>query len=123
MASLAVSTGTMARLERIAEKKGATTEELAEQAIRQFLRDEARRMMQRESEAFRAMHDELLAKYPGQYVAIHHGQLVDHDTDQLALFLRIDEQYPDVQVLIAQVLPDPEEVYTFRSPRFENGPY
>ncbi len=75
--------------------------------------------MRRELDAFRVMHADLLAKYPNEYVAIHQGQLIDHDTDQLALFLRIDEQYPDVPVLIKQVSPEPEEVYTFLSPRFE----
>ncbi len=91
------------------------------QAIRQFLRAEARRIMQQETDAFRAMHADLLAKYPNEYVAVHQGQLVDHDSDQLALFMRIDKQYPDIPVLITQVLPEPEEIYTFRSPRLDTG--
>ncbi len=121
MTELAVSTGTISRLRKVAHEKGTTAEELAEQAIRQFLRAEARRIMQQETDAFRAMHAGLLAKYPNEYIAVHQGQLVDHDPDQLALFMRIDKQYPDIPVLITPVLPEPEEVYTFRSPRLIPG--
>ena len=85
-----------------------------------FLRDETRRMILRESRAFRSMHAELLSRYPGQYVAVYQGRVVDHDADQLALFLRVDEGYPHAPLLIKQILPEPKEVYTFRSPRFEN---
>ncbi len=120
MVELAVSAETIAQLERVADTKGTSTEKLAERAIRQFLRDETRRMIQRESQAFRTMHAELLTRYPGQYVAVYQGRVVDHDTDQLALFLRVDEGYPQAPLLIKQVLPEPEEIYTFRSPRFEN---
>lgn len=118
MVGLAVSEETVAQLRKVANEKGTTAEELAEQAIRQFLREEARRLMQAEATAFRALHHELLSKYPNEYVAIYQKQLVDHDPDQLALFIRIDERYPDVPVLIKQVLPEPEEIYTLRSPRF-----
>lgn len=117
MAELVVSAGTLSQLERVADAKGTTAEELAEQAIHQFLRDEARRMMQRESAAFRRMHPDLLANYPNEFVALYQEKLVDHDPDQLALFRRVEKQYPDVPVLIKQVLPEIEEVYTVRSPR------
>ncbi len=73
--------------------------------------------MQHESDAFRHMHADLLARYPNEYVAIHQGQLVDHDADQLALLARIEDRYPDVPVLIRQVLAEPDEIFTFRSPR------
>jgi hypothetical protein len=119
MVALAVSKGTIDQLKQTADVKGTTVDELAEQAIRRFLHDEARRMMRQETEAFRRLHPELLAKYLDEYVAIHQGQVVDHDIDQLALFLRIDAQYPHTPFLIKQVLPSPEEVYTIRSPRFE----
>jgi hypothetical protein len=74
--------------------------------------------MAREIEAFRAMHGQLLAQYPNQYVAVHQGQLVDHDVDQLALFLRVDQQYPNEVVRIRQVLSEVDPVYTAHSTRF-----
>ena len=120
MTGLAVSERTIAQLSKIAGDKGTTPQQLAEQAIRRFLRDEVRWALKRETDAFRAMHTELLGKHHGQFVAIYQGQVIDHDDDQLALFMRVDERYPDTPVLIKQVLPESEEVYTFRSPRIEN---
>ena len=116
-AGLAVSTGTMTKLRTIAQEEGTTPQDLAETAIRRFLRYETRRRIQGEENVFRAMHTELRAAYPNQYVAVYRGQMVDHDLDQLALFRRVEERYPDAPVLIRQVTPESEEVYTFRSPR------
>ena len=39
----------------------------------------------------------------GQYIALHQGKLVDHDTDGCALSLRIYQSYPNQFVLICQV--------------------
>jgi hypothetical protein len=58
--------------------------------------------------AYRAMHAELYARYPGQYVAVYQGQLVDHDPDGEALFERIDQRFPDEIVLMTQVRETPE---------------
>ena len=53
--------------------------------------------MEREEEAYQAMHAELLADHIGQYVAIHQGQLIDHDPSELALLLRhrVNTNYPE----------------------------
>jgi len=59
----------------------------------------------------------LWRQYPNQYVAVYQGRLSDHDPDQLALLQRVEEHYLEIPVLIRQVLAEPEEVYTFRSPR------
>jgi len=118
-AGLAVSAGTMSRLRTIAREEGTTPQDLAEKAIRRFLRQEARRRIQREEDAYRAMHAELRSVYPDQYVAVLGGQVIDHDPDQLALFRRVEERYPDALVLIRQVAPETEEVYAFRSPRVD----
>lgn len=117
MSTLTINPDLAAELEKAATAEGKTSDELAERAIRQFLRDEARRQMQRESEAYRAMHARLLTQHANEYVAVHQGQLIDHDVNQLALALRIQAAYPNKVVLIRQVLPEPDEVYTVRSPR------
>jgi hypothetical protein len=114
---LTLSKSATNQLRRLAETKGATAEELAEQAVRQFLRDETGRALQQESAAFRAMHADLTLKYAGDYVAIYGGQVIDHDADQLALVLRIEERYRDAPVLIKQVATEIDEVYHVHSPR------
>ena len=116
-AGLQLSAGTMNKLRTIAREEGATLQDVAEMALRRFLRQEARRRIQREENAYRAMHAELRGAYPDQYVAIFQGRVIDHDPDQLALLRRVDDRFPDATVLIRQIAPEPEEVYTFRSPR------
>lgn len=71
----------------------------------------------REEAAFRRLHPALRRKYLGQYVAIHGGELVDHDTDQVALYLRVKDNFPNRFVWIAPVREKPEEEYVMRSPR------
>jgi hypothetical protein len=119
MKPLVVSDNTITQLEQVAHEQGTTPQELAEQVIREFLRNEARKRMQQETDAFLSMHARLMEEYLGQYVAVLGGQIVDHDHDQLALFQRIDCEYPDTPVLIKQVVAQREEVYAFRSPRIE----
>lgn len=78
--------------------------------------------MEQEVAAFAAMHAELWETYPQQFVAIYHGQVVDHDGDEWALLHRIDEKYPDEVVMIDQVKPTFEHEIIFRSPRFAFKP-
>ncbi|MFZ0547071.1 MAG: DUF5678 domain-containing protein [Candidatus Promineifilaceae bacterium] len=78
--------------------------------------------MVQEVQAYVAMHAELLRKYAGEYVAIHNGNLVDHDEDLLALLERREKRYPDEVVMIRQVLAEPDPILHFRSPRLiRNG--
>ena len=73
--------------------------------------------VEREAQAFRRLHASLLEEHKGQYVAIYQEKLVDYDADQVALYLRIDEKYPDEFVMITPVNEEVEEVFHFRSPR------
>ena len=68
----------------------------------------------REIAAYHALHPTLWEKYPGYQVAIHGGRLVDYDRDDVALSLRIEQQFPDAFVLIRQVEAEPERVLYFR---------
>lgn len=69
--------------------------------------------------AFRRLHPVLLKTHKGQFVAIYQEQLVDYDEDQVALYLRVDEKYPDAFVLIAPINEQAEEIYHFRSPHVQ----
>jgi len=53
-----------------------------------------------EERAFLAQQDELRKKYPGQFVAIHEGRVVDADPDEFVLDDRVEEMYPDEAILI-----------------------
>jgi post-segregation antitoxin (ccd killing protein) len=96
-------------LAQLARVRAVEPSALAGEAIRTYLRSEARHAMEQEAEAFRRLHPDLRATIPGQYAAIYQGQLVDHDVDQLALFQRIEARFGGLPVLIRQVRPEIEQ--------------
>lgn len=101
----------------MARNQDVTPDELVQKAIQAYIQAEASQILDRETVAFRTMHAELLVKYPGEYVAVHQGQLIDHDPKLGDIYRRIDEKYPDEIILIKQVQPEIERVFNVRSPR------
>jgi hypothetical protein len=75
-------------------------------------------LMAQEEAAYQAMQSDLWTKYPGEYVAIYQGELVDHDSSELALLQRLNARYPNEVVLMKQVRSLPEPDLYLRSPRF-----
>lgn len=75
-------------------------------------------LMTQEEIAYRLLHAELLVQFEGKFVAIYRGQVIDSDSDQLALVRRVTESHPNQVVLIRQVLRIPEPELRLRSPRF-----
>lgn len=73
---------------------------------------------EREIEAFRALHAAWLEQYPGEYVAVFQGHLVDHDLSFGDLLERIESGYPEENVLIRPVRDEPEIIYHHRSIRW-----
>ncbi len=73
--------------------------------------------MQREMEAYIALHPALKKKRLGQHVAIYRGKLIDVDDDYGALYARIDAQYPDEFVWLATITEEAMPTLVFRSPR------
>lgn len=74
-----------------------------------------------EREAFERQYTALLADYANQYVALHHGQVIDHDPNLRTLHLRVFTKLGHTTVLLKKVTKEPERELVFRSPRFERG--
>ena len=89
------------------------------EAMPTFYTDPRRPMMQREKDAFIAMHPQLVTKYLEKYVAIYQGKLIDHDMKRSELLKRVRIKLPGKIVLITQVLPEADPILHFRSPRLE----
>lgn len=121
MSTITVQAQLVEQLEQAASERSMMPEELLETALRDYLRQLDRDKIKTEAEAFRDLHSALLKEYPGQYVAIHNGELVDHDEDFQALHRRVRQRFGRQPVLLRQVGPEPERVWTFRSPQFERG--
>lgn len=109
----------MAELAQAATEQATKPEELLAQAVRAYLRQLERDKIKAEVETFRALHLELVKHYLGKYVALHKGQLVDHDEDFQALHSRIRQRFGRQPVLLRQVTSEPERVLVIRSPRLE----
>ena len=92
------------------------TEALA-RTFQPFPINENRPAMLREVEAYKAMHPQLVKHYLGQYVAVHQGQVVDHDADPIVLLTRVKVEYLNQVVLRRKVEEQSETVLYFRSPR------
>jgi len=116
-----ISEQVLAELAPIAEREDKEISELVNEALRRYLWEVRERKIDREMEAYRAMHAELKRRFLGEYVAIHNGKLIDHDTDRRALSRRVRQKYGNVAVLITPVEDKPERELLMLSPRFERG--
>ncbi len=74
--------------------------------------------VEQERAAYLRMYPDLQKTHAGQYVAICNGELVDFDSDEAALFARIDDLYPDKFVWMTRIEDVPEKEIVLRSPRF-----
>jgi hypothetical protein len=116
---VAISEEAAQGLEQAASHMGVSTGDLAEKAIRRYLRQEAERKIEQEEAHYQSQHTELLEQYKGRYIAMHNGQVIDTDSDELALYLRIRQKYPMVGILIKRVTSEAKDVWHMRSPRLE----
>jgi len=105
----------------VAARENKGIEQIVGEALQRYLWEARERQMDRELEAYRAMHADLKQRFLGQYAAICNGALVDSDADRAALARRVRQQYGSAAVLITRVEPEPEREFTLRSPRFERG--
>ena len=111
------------QIEGVAGEDQIDAQAFVEKAVRSYLTQLQREKIRAETEAFHAQYRELKAKYPGQYVAVHQGKIIDHDPDLRTLHVRVYERLGRTPVLLKQVTDDPERELVFRSPRLErNGP-
>ena len=117
--TLALSEDTISNLDQVADHMGTTPDVLAGKAIRRFLREEAEAKVRAEEQHFRAQYRSLLEQYAGRFVAMHEGEVIDADDDELALYHRVRDRFPAVGILIKKVSADVEMVWSMRSPRLE----
>ena len=102
-------------LKQTTEQQGTNVEAVIETLARQYVREARRQKIRAEFEKYRAMHGELKVKYLGQHVAIHDGQVVDHDADPTALVQRVRERFGRLPILFTHVEDEPAQEYTLHS--------
>jgi hypothetical protein len=62
---------------------------------------------EREYQAFQRLLPELLPTHRGQWVAIHEGRVVDSDTEDIPLILRVHARYGYVPIHVERVAEQP----------------
>ena len=104
-------------LREIANKQGQSFERVLDDLVWQYVRQARREKISHECRYYERMHSTLKEEYLGQHVAIHEGQLVDHDVDPMALAQRIRERYGRIPVLVTRVSEEPFPEFSIRRPR------
>jgi hypothetical protein len=132
---LSINRSTYAALKKRAQQHNQSVEELAQIALTDFLAASEQRLVETtpdlvdsvgvqrrakihaEAEAWRAIPAAERRQYHNQFVAVHDGQVIDHDADRLLLYRRVREKLGSVPVLITPGdAPHPRE-FQILSPR------
>ncbi|MEW5989514.1 MAG: DUF5678 domain-containing protein [Chloroflexota bacterium] len=100
-----------------ADIEGIKVDALLETAFREYRLRAQQRKIDAEAQAWKAMSPDVHARYRGQYVAVHQGQVIDHDPDRSALHGRIRAEFGHIAVLITPADGRPDIMV--RSPRLE----
>lgn len=119
MPTVAIEPTLYQRVEQAALESQVSTGEMFTQALRRYLWELDRRKIAEESKAYRRQHADLMERYLGQYIAMHKGQVVDHDPDLQTLRQRVRQQFGRTAVMITQVEEVAEPELTRRGFRSE----
>lgn len=117
MLNLKLDADLVETLKRTTAEQGITVEQVIGELARKYIADARKRIIDQEYEQYIKLHAELKEKYLGQNVAIHEGQLVDHDPDAMTLARRVHQKYGRAPILITQVHDKPVREFMIRSPR------
>lgn len=99
-----------------ADQMETSVDALLQEAIRQYLAALRREQLEQEIAAYEAMHARLWQEMPGMWVAIHNGELVDHDRDKVELYRRVSERFGRKPVLLREVRAEAIEEIRLRTP-------
>lgn len=109
MPTITVAPEMYERIEAEADEKQADTEQIANDAFKLYFWEQNRKKISYESNEYQKQHSEIKKEYFGQFIAMHQGQIVDHDADFQNLNERIRKRFGYTAVLITNV---EEEPYT-----------
>lgn len=102
---------------KVANEQGQSVETVLDDLMRQYLRQVRKNKIDREHEFFERMHTELKKDYLGQHVAIHQGQIIDHDRDLDNLIKRVQGKFGRMPILFALVGNEPVPTFNIRRPQ------
>jgi hypothetical protein len=98
-------------LRLVARRQEASVEQIVEDLIDRFLREQRHAQLLQEMERFRQQHAQLVDQYRGKYIGMLDGQVLDSDVDGGALHARLSRQYRESPVLVVEVTDQPEQEF------------
>lgn len=107
------------RASQTARRLNSSIEDVFAEAMKRYLWDLARAKIAQESHTYRLLHTELKTKYLGEYIAMHEGEVVDHDTNFQSLRQRIRQRYGNTAIMMTRVEHNNEPILTRRGFRVE----
>ena len=119
---LKLKSETLLDIEEMAIQYGLDANELLHKALKNYRRQLEAAKIEAEKRDFLRQHAQLKKIYLGQFIAMHHGQVVDHNQDFEALHNRIRQKYGREAILLRQVETEPDRpLIIMRSPRMRLG--
>ncbi len=98
-------------LQQVARRQEASVEEIIEELIDRYLREQRHTQLLQEMDRFRQQHAQLLHQFKGKYIGMLDGQVLDSDDDGGALHTRLSRKYGALPILIVEVTEQPEQEF------------
>jgi hypothetical protein len=92
------------QIRETADAEGIAVEDLIESALRKYRFHAQQVKLDEEAQWWRDVSPDLKATYAGEYVAVHHRQVVDHDRDEQMLRQRVRVQFGKQAVWVAPAI-------------------
>jgi len=105
----------IAEIEQITTQEGIDTAVFLAEAVRRHLAHYRQKRLLTETEAWYNLPATTREQYNGQFVAVHQGQVVDSDSNQLTLYHRVRQQFGRQTILITEGGDQPMPIYHNRS--------
>ncbi len=109
---------TLSELEKMADQYDVDANRLLENALKAYRRQLEEEKSKLEKQHFLSQHAKLKEAYLGHFIAMDHGQVVDHDLSFETLHQRIRQQFGRQAILIRRVEVEPDRPLMIRSPKF-----
>jgi hypothetical protein len=112
-----LKTETLNDLAEMANQYGLDADELLNKALKSYRRQLEEAKIEAEKQEYLRQHTQLKQTYLGQFIAMHHGQVIDHDQKFETLHRRIRQKYGREAILMRRVEEEPDRPLVWRSPR------
>ena len=104
MSEMIVSEPLASRIRQEAQSQGIEVEQLLEAALRHYRFKAQRDKLIAEATWWRSQPDDVRQKYAGEFVAIYHQSVIDHDRDEDVLLKRVRAEIGKKVILITPSL-------------------